>query len=133
MAVSDSFLTFVLEQLAGLRAVSSRRMFGGVGLYSDGTFFAVIDNDTLFFKVNDETRPKYIERRMGPFRPMPDMPPMTGYYQVPPGVLEDGDEMTVWGKEAVGVGERTPKGKRKKEEGKRTKAKGKRQKPGARR
>jgi len=111
MAVSESFLTFVLEQLAGLRAVSSRRMFGGVGLYSGETFFAVIDNDTLFFKVDDATRPKYIKRRMGPFRPMPDMPPMTGYYQVPPGVLEDGDAMTVWGKEAVAVGEKAPKKK----------------------
>src|SRR6476646_4773198 len=125
MAVSESFLTFVLEQLAGLRAVSSRRMFGGVGLYSGETFFAVIDNDTLFFKVDDGTRPKYIKRRMGPFQPMPDMPPMTGYYQVPPGVLEDGDAMTVWGKEAVAVGEKAPERKRKKEKGKRTKPKAK--------
>jgi TfoX/Sxy family transcriptional regulator of competence genes len=34
-------------------------MFGGVGLYSGTSFFGVVDNDTLFFKVDDATRPKY--------------------------------------------------------------------------
>jgi len=133
MAVSDSFLEFVLEQLSGVRAISSRRMFGGVGIYSGETFFAVIDNDTLFFKVDDGTRPKYVKRRMPPFRPMPDMPPMTGYYQVPPGVLEDADAMAEWGKEAVEVGTRKKEeGKRKKKKGERKKEKGKRQKRRAR-
>jgi len=116
MAVSESFLSFVLEQLCGVRSVSSRRMFGGVGLYSGETFFAVIDNDTLFFKVDDSTRPKYVKRRMPPFRPMPDMPPMIGYYQVPPGVLEDTDAMTEWGKEAVEVGRTKRKRKKAKAE-----------------
>ena len=104
MAVSASYLTFVLEQLAGLSRVTSRRMFGGVGLYSDTTFFAVIDNDTLFFKLNGETRPRYKKRRMPPFAPMPGQSPMRGYYQVPPAVLEDSDALTTWAREAVGVG-----------------------------
>ena len=34
MAVSDAYLTFVLEQLGGVQAVSHRRMFGGIGLYA---------------------------------------------------------------------------------------------------
>ena len=84
MSVSDSFVTFVLEQLAGVREISSRRMFGGVGLYSAEWFFAVLDNDTLFFKVDDASVGAYKKRRMRPFQPMPDMPPMMGYYQVPP-------------------------------------------------
>ena len=73
MSVSDSFVTFVLEQLAGVRAVSSRRMFGGVGLYSAEWFFAVLDNDTLFFKVDEASVGAYKKRRMRPFQPMPDM------------------------------------------------------------
>lgn len=108
MAVSASFLEFVLEQLAAVRHVTSRRMFGGVGLYSDDVFFAVIDNDTVFFKVNDVTRPRYVKRRMPPFAPMPGKPAMTGYYQVPPGVLEDADELSAWAREAVAVGAAAP-------------------------
>jgi hypothetical protein len=53
MAVSPSYLAFVLEQLDGIRDLVPKRMFGGVGLYSGETFFAVIDNDTLFFKVDE--------------------------------------------------------------------------------
>ena len=106
MAVSESFLTFVLEQLAGVRAVSSRRMFGGVGLYSGEWFFAALDNDTLFFKVDDSTVGAYKKRRMPPFQPMPDMPPMMGYYQVPPTILEDADALATWAAEAIDVAKR---------------------------
>lgn len=103
MSVSESFLTFVLEQLDRVPAVSSRRMFGGVGLYSGDLFFAVIDNDTLFFKVDDPSRAKYRRRGMPPFQPIPGKPPMTGYYQVPPAVLEDRDEIRSWALESIGV------------------------------
>lgn len=108
MAVSPSFLEFVLEQLSAVRHVTSRRMFGGVGLYSDDVFFAVLDNDTLFFKVDDTTRPRYVKRRMPPFMPIPGKPAMSRYYQVPPGVLEDADELSAWAREAVSVGVSAP-------------------------
>lgn len=111
MAVSSSYLTFVLEQLAGVRDVSSRRMFGGVGLYSGDRFFAVLDNDTLFFKVDDVTRDRYVRKGMPPFQPMKDKPPMNGYYQVPPGVLEDRDELAAWAAAAVDVAGRATKRK----------------------
>ena len=108
MAVSQSFLAFVLEQLEDVRAVSPKRMFGGVGLYSEETFFAVLDNDTLFFKVDAATVARYVERRMPPFQPMPDKPPMTGYYQVPVDVVEDRDALAEWASAAVAVGRRAP-------------------------
>ena len=113
MSVSDSFLTFVLEQLEGVREVSHKRMFGGVGLYSGEWFFAVIDNDTLFFKVDGETRPKYRKKKMTAFAPMPGQAAMEGYYQVPPSVLEDADEMATWAVEAINVSKRAPARRRK--------------------
>lgn len=108
MAVSASYLTFVLEQLADVPRVSHKRMFGGVGLYSDAVFFAVIDNDTLFFKVDDVTRVRYRKRRMPPFAPIPGKPAMEGYYQVPPSVLEDAEALAPWAREAVAVGAAAP-------------------------
>jgi DNA transformation protein and related proteins len=103
MAVSESYLAFVLEQLAGVRAVVTKRMFGGVGIYSDGVFFAVIDNDTLFFKVDDALRPRYHAAGMPAFAPMPGKPAMEGYYQVPPTVLEDADELAKWAKRSLAL------------------------------
>jgi DNA transformation protein and related proteins len=102
MAVSRDYLQYVLEQLARLPQVTSRRMFGGVGLYSDGVFFGIIDNDTVFFKTDDSTRETYIARGSEPFRPYKDRPEVSmSYFQVPADVLEDTDELVPWARAAV--------------------------------
>jgi DNA transformation protein len=94
----------MLEQWRGLGSVTSRRMFGGAGLYTDGAFFAVLDNDQLFFKVNDETRPAYQKLGAQPWDPMPGREqPSQGYFEVPASVIDDRDELVVWARQAVGV------------------------------
>jgi TfoX N-terminal domain len=47
MAVTDRFVTFVLEQLDPLGPIASKRMFGGVGLCAGDLFFALIAGDVL--------------------------------------------------------------------------------------
>ena len=102
MAVSTSFVDYVREQLAGLGEVSSRRMFGGVGLYRGGQFFALIDDDTLYFKVDDRNRGGYLARGMAPFRPYRDRPDRSmSYFQVPVDVIEDAEQLTAWAWTAV--------------------------------
>lgn len=104
MPVNSDYLQYVLEQLARLPRVTSRRMFGGVGLYSDGVFFGIIANDTLFFKVDDTTRERYVERGSQPFRPYKDRPEVSmSYFHVPADVLEDADELVPWARSAVGA------------------------------
>lgn len=103
MPVSESYLTFVLEQLSGVRDLVTKRMFGGVGIYSGETFFAILDNDTVFFKVDDALRARYRRAGMPPFAPIAGKPPMEGYYQVPPDVLEDADLMVGWATESIAV------------------------------
>ena len=56
MPVSADYQAYVIDQLAGLAQVRSRRMFGGVGLYANDVFFGLIDDDTLYFKVDDIDR-----------------------------------------------------------------------------
>lgn len=104
MAVSDDFREFVLEQLASAGRVTPRAMFGGVGLYLDGLFFALIDDDTLYFKANDETSARYERAGSKPFCPYPGDPDKAmGYWQVPADVLEEPDELAAWAREAMGV------------------------------
>lgn len=106
--MSNSYLTFVMEQLGGVPDIATKRMFGGIGIYSAGTFFGVIDNDTLFFKVDDDLRPQYVAQGMPPFDPMPGKGAMIGYYQVPVAVLEDADDLVRWAKQSVAVGKKAP-------------------------
>jgi DNA transformation protein len=113
MSVSASYLSFVLEQLEGLPRVVTKRMFGGVGIYSDGFFFAVIDNDTLFFKVDETLAKRYRDKGMPPFAPIPGAKPMMGYYQVPPDVLEDGRMLVKWAKDSIAIARAAPPKRRK--------------------
>jgi len=104
MAVTEDYLQYVLEQLAGLGHVAARRMFGGVGLYHEERFFGLIAGDTLYFKVDDSNRGDYETRGMGRFRPYPDKPywSMT-YYEVPADTLEDADECLAWARKSVAI------------------------------
>ncbi len=102
MAVSDEFRDYVLEQLAPAGKVVPRRMFGGVGLYLDGLFFALIDDDSLYFKTNDANRPRYEKAGSRPFCPFSDRPNhVMAYWEVPAEVLEDAEELRQWTREAL--------------------------------
>ncbi len=101
MAVSNSYLEYVLERLGTVGAVTARKMFGGVGLYFDITFFALIDNDTLYFKVNNENRPDYDAEQMEPFRPFGEDSYSMKYYSVPERVVEDNQLLREWMLKAV--------------------------------
>jgi DNA transformation protein len=107
MPVSVEFRAFVEDQIGRVAPVRSRRMFGGLGLYSGDRFFAIVDDDVLYFKVDDHTRPRYEKRRMRPFDPMGT--PMNGYWQVPADVLEDAEELRAWVDEAIEVAARSGK------------------------
>src|ERR1051326_3943806 len=88
MAVSQSYREFVLEQLGRVTPVTGKSMFGGVGIYAQRVFFALIAEDRLYFKVDDGTRPEFEQRGMEPFRPFGEDSAM-GYYEVPADVVED--------------------------------------------
>jgi len=102
MAVSSDYLDYVRDQLSGLGGVTSRRMFGGAGLYCDEFFFALVDNDTLYLRVNDSNRADFTTRAMAQFRPYPESPQLsTTYYETPADVLEDAAELVVWARRSV--------------------------------
>jgi DNA transformation protein and related proteins len=102
MAVSQTYREFVLEQLSRVTPVTGKSMFGGVGIYAQGLFFALIADDRLYFKVDNTTRPDFEQRGMEPFRPFGEDSAM-GYYEVPVDVLEDVNQLEAWVKKAVDV------------------------------
>ena len=114
MPVSPSYRAYVLEQLSGLGTVAARAMFGGLGLYHDGLFFGLVDDDTLYFKVDDTTRPAYEAAGSGPFRPTADDGPSMGYYEVPGEVLESREALARGAQRAIEVARRKAAGKRRK-------------------
>jgi DNA transformation protein and related proteins len=106
MAVTDSFVGFVLEQLDPLGPITSKRMFGGVGLYAGDLFFALIAGDVLYLKGDDATRRVREASGARPFEPYPDRPKGKGkmqYYSVPAAILEDADALIAWATQSVSI------------------------------
>jgi DNA transformation protein and related proteins len=110
MAVSPEYREYVLEQLERIGPVRAKRMFGGVGLYCEDLFFALLDDDRLFFKVDDANRADYEARGLHPFDPFQDGVHLMQYYEVPAEVVEDPDELRVWMDKALAVARRKKSG-----------------------
>lgn len=107
MAVTESFKAFALEQLnRAVPPVRARRMFGGVGLYAGDSFFALIADDTLYFKTDDATKQDYDARGMPPFRPFGEDGTSMRYHQLPEEIFEDPDQLRVWAERAIDVARR---------------------------
>ncbi len=107
MSVSPSFRRFALEQLARATTnVRARNMFGGVGIYGGDLFFALIDEDTLYLKVDDTNRPDFEARGSSPFRPTGPEGEVMQYYAVPVDLLEDPEALRPWVDQALAVARR---------------------------
>ncbi len=105
MAVSDSFINYVLDQLSLWGGVSVRRMFGGAGLYRDGRMFGLIADDVAYLKVDDSNRADFVKAGSFPFNPYPEKAKTTvmSYYTVPLEVLEDREELSRWARRSLAI------------------------------
>ncbi len=102
MMLDEGFVEFILEQLNGIPELSARRMFGEAGLYNGCTFFGIIAGETLYFKTNPETRARYRDYQMEPFR-FSEKQISKNYFQVPEEILDDRFELLDWAEESIRV------------------------------
>ena len=111
MATStNDYLNYCLEILAPHGTITFRRMFGGFGLYRDGLFFAIIADDTLFFKVDDTTRTTFTDYDSEPFTyDKKGKSYNLNYYEVPVDVLENETLLEEFVEAACAVAERAKK------------------------
>ncbi|MEI7843936.1 MAG: TfoX/Sxy family protein [Gallionellaceae bacterium] len=97
---TDSFLDFVLEQLATLAGLRSKRMFGGYGLYSGEAFFGIVYDGRLYFKTNADTLPEYLAKNAAVFAPS-EKQVLKNYREVPVDILEDSERLLLWARLAA--------------------------------
>ena len=121
MANRESYIAFLLEQLAPLGEVTTRPMMGGNILYCDGVVFALVARDMLYLKVDDENRPHFEDQGLKAFRPF-DGPGVMQYYEAPAQLFEDPDVLMHWGRNAIGAGLRAKSKKRPRKPAKKAKA-----------
>ena len=101
----DSFKDFVLDQLQELDSVEARRMFGGHGLYLDGLIVAIVVEDVLYLKTDDETRAAYVQRELDPFcyTTRDGKAYSMSYHRAPDEAVDGPDAMCEWLRPALGA------------------------------
>ena len=94
----SEFVEHVVETMRRFGKVEARAMFGGWGLYHQGIFFALIAEEALFIKADDDTRPEFEALGLTPFvYRMKDGESITmTYYAAPEEALESADVMAEW-------------------------------------
>ena len=93
----NEFLDYVLETMSHSAAVTSRKMFGGYGLYREGLMFALIAGEALYFKTDAASVAQFEKAGSLPFvyRSATRSVQMS-YWSAPAESLESPAEMRDW-------------------------------------
>ena len=103
MADQSEFMKNVLEILAPLGDVTTKRMFGGYGIFLDAKMFAPVNKaEELYLKADDQNKQSFIDQGSETYGKMP-------YYAAPPETLEGWSQMQSWAEGAVAASVRTAK------------------------
>jgi DNA transformation protein len=108
MVASETYADFLREQLAPLGRLSLRRMFGKTGVFCDGVMFAMVTENTLYFRVDDENRELFKEAEA--------FPPLNyakggvmidlAFWRVPERLFDEPDELAIWARAALAAARR---------------------------
>ena len=106
----SEFLEFLKESFSEFGEVSSKKMFGGHGIYYDGVMIGLVGRGALYLKVDAESVHRFTEHGLAQFM-YPKGEKMVGmsYYSAPEEALEDPSEMREWAKLAYDAALRSRK------------------------
>jgi DNA transformation protein len=90
--------------------VSVRRMFGGAGVFVDGTMIALVSRGVIFLKADDETIPRFEAEGQGPFTyaTKNGEHTLTSYWRMPDRLYDDPGELAVWARAAHAIAQSKP-------------------------
>ncbi|MFN3729377.1 MAG: TfoX/Sxy family protein [Fimbriimonadaceae bacterium] len=112
MPISETYLRTTVELLSNVRPVTAKKMFGGAGLYCEEVFFAVIDDDRLYLKVDQVNLPDFEAFDAEPWIMDLRNPKPAPYRELPAEILHDPQQLGAWIDAAVAVARRKAKSKR---------------------
>lgn len=102
MRVKSSLAGYVAEQLAPLGRISSRAIFGGVGVFIDDRLLAIVMGEKLYLHTDKSNLDDYVARGMPQFKPYPNAFDLTtDHHEVPQDVINDAAQLKVWGERAL--------------------------------
>lgn len=110
----NEYCNYILDLLSPFGNITARAMFGGYGIYKDKIIFAIIADDTLYFKVDDSNRPDYENKHSEPFsyEAKDKKNIVMSYWTVPLDVFEDNELLYRWADTAYNISRNNRKPKK---------------------
>jgi DNA transformation protein len=108
MVASESFAEFLREQLAPLGHVTLRRMFGKTGVFCDALMLAMVRDNTLYFRVDDENRETFREAEAYPLLNYAKKGGSIdlAFWRAPERLFDEPDELLTWARAALAAAAR---------------------------
>ena len=98
----------IVELFSVFGPVTVRRMFGGAGIYADGTMFALIADGAIYLKAGANNVAMFEREGLPPFtysRRQGERAVMS-YRRMPDRLYDDPEELAVWARAALAVAHR---------------------------
>jgi DNA transformation protein len=100
---------FIRELFAQFGPVTVRRMFRSAGIFADGLMFGLINDGTIYLKVDDGSIPDFEREGSQPFTytrskraGRVELP----YWRLPERLYDDPEELAAWARRAFAIAER---------------------------
>ena len=114
MRTHNEFLDYLLESLEPFGPVRAQAMFGGFGIFRHGLMFAIVDQDTLYLKVDAHNRGDFETRGLKAFTYKRKGEEVAlSYYEAPHQAIDDPEELCRWAQQAYDAAVRTTRTRRK--------------------
>ena len=106
--MTESFVVFCLDVLSVVGSVRARGMFGGHGIYLGEVMFALVANDVLYLKVDEETCTAFKEAESEPFiyHGKQGQPVTMSYWKMPLEGFESPEQAKHWAGLAINAAQR---------------------------
>ena len=97
------------ELFAGFGPVVVRRMFGGAGIYADGTMFALVHDGVIYLKADAGNAAAFEREKLPPFTYATSSGKrgVMSYRRMPDRLYDDPDELALWARDALAAARRS--------------------------
>jgi DNA transformation protein len=108
VSASPELIEHYAELLAPIGAVESKRMFSGAGFSQGGFTFAMLIQEELYMRVDDETRPRFEAAGCEPFSytAKDRTVVVKRYYTLPDDAVDNAERLVELGEEALAAARR---------------------------
>ncbi len=95
-------------------AIQVRRMFGGAGIYAEGTMFGLVSDGVIYLKADEQNAPDFVREKLEPFTYVSKTGrrAVMSYRRMPDRLYDDPEELAAWAGAALAAARRSAAGTR---------------------